>query len=186
MKNWLSRWRKPISGAIEELSDSGEVTSVEVEGLDGEPYYVLTRVLETAPDRSQSPVPLHILSPFDNLVISRGRLRKLFDFEYSLECYLPATKRRYGYFSLPILWGEQFVGRLDSKADRKSRTFIVRRLTLEPDVDSTDDLLPVLAERVRRFAAFNGCEGIIVERTEPHTVRAALERELDSGGSLPQ
>lgn len=174
-------WRKVIPEAMQELSDSGEATPVDVEGAEGETYYALTEVLEEVSKECQSRTSLHVLSPFDNLVISRRRLKQLFDFDYRLECYTPAAKRKYGYFSLPILWGEQFVGRMDSKADRKSATFIVRQLTFEPDVANVDDLLPVLAERLRAFVAFNGCEEIIVERTEPPRVRAALERELGIG-----
>jgi uncharacterized protein YcaQ len=180
--HWRGRWwRKIISEAIRELTDSGEVTPVDVEGAEGETYYALTEVLEEASQECQRRMSLHILSPFDSLVTSRRRLKRLFDFDYRLECYTPAAKRRYGYFSLPILWGEQFVGRMDSKADRKSETFMVRQLTFEPDVGDFDDLLPVLAERLRAFVVFNGCEGIVVERTEPPGVRVSLERELGIG-----
>lgn len=179
----MGRWRKVISTGMKDLSDSGEVMSVGVAGADGRTYYVLAEVLERMADRPQHPKPLHILSPFDNLVISRRRLKELFDFDYSLECYTPAAKRRYGYFCLPILWGEQFVGRLDSKADRKSATLILRRLMLEPDVNHTEELLPVLAERLWAFAAFNGCERITVEQTDPDNLRGALERQL--GTSAP-
>jgi uncharacterized protein YcaQ len=59
-----------------------------------------------------------LLSPFDNLVIQRDRLRALFGFDYNLECYVPEGKRKYGYFSLPVLQGDQFVGRIDCKAQR--------------------------------------------------------------------
>ena len=76
---------------------------------------------------------LHILSPFDNLIIDRRWLKTFFDgFDYTIECYLPAAKRTYGYFVLPILWGDRFVARLDSKADRKPKTFIIKRLLFEP------------------------------------------------------
>jgi uncharacterized protein YcaQ len=163
------------------MTDSGEVTPVDVEGAEGETYYALTEVLEEASQECQRRMSLHILSPFDSLVTSRRRLKRLFDFDYRLESYTPAAMRRYGYFSLPILWGEQFVGRMDSKADRKSETFMVRQLTFEPDVGDFDDLLPVLAERLRAFVVFNGCEGIVVERTEPPGVRVSLERELGIG-----
>lgn len=175
------RLRKVIYEAIQELNDSGEVTSVDVEGAEGEAYYALTKVLEEASEEGRSRSYLHILSPFDSLVISRHRLKRLFEFDYRLECYTPAAKRRYGYFSLPVLWGEKFVGRMDSKAERKSGTFIVRQLTFEPDVDGFDDLLPLLADRLRAFAAFNGCGEFVVERTEPGKVRNLLEFELGTG-----
>ncbi len=179
------RWgfgnQKAISEAMEELVDSGEVTPVEIEGLDGEGYYALTKNIEEATKLLRSEMRLHILSPFDNLVINRGRLKKTFDFEYKLECYFPAAKRRYGYFCLPILWGEEFVGRLDSKADRKQKTFIVRKLILEPDFKDYERLLPAFAEKLRAFAAFNGCEPIVIEQTIPGKMKTPLMRELNAG-----
>ena len=61
-----------------------------------------------------------LLSPFDRLIHDRVRSEELFDFEYSLEMYKPAAKRRWGYFALPILHGDQLVGKLDAAADRKA------------------------------------------------------------------
>ena len=115
------------------------------------------------------------------MVIWRGWVSHLFGFDYRLECYTPAAKRRHGYFCLPVLWGSEFVGRLDPKADRKARTFIVRRLTLEPGCTEYDELLPALAGKLHEFAAFNGCDRIVVEATHPRGVAAPLKRALADG-----
>ena len=176
---WGIASRKAISQTIAELVDSGEVTPLEIEGLDGKPYYTLTKLLGQSPEWSQA--HLAILSPFDNLVIRRERLRRLFGFDYSLECYLPKAKRRYGYFSLPILWGERFVARLDAKADRKAQTLIVRHLTFEPGLKDCDRLLTALAEKLDSFAAFNGCERTVIEHTDPPELSDPLRRELVAG-----
>ena len=84
---------------------------------------------------------LYILSPFDNLIIWRARLQRLFGFDYSLECYVPAEKRHYGYFVLPILWGTSFLGRMDAKAERKDGVLMARRLMLEPGWEA-DGFIP--------------------------------------------
>jgi len=170
------------------LQSAGEVLPVEIEGLDGEPYYALAATLTQAAAPPQGKAPLHILCPFDNLLTWRGRLEELFGFDYSLECYLPAAKRRYGYFCLPILWGERFVGRLDPKADRRQKTLIVRRIIFEPSLDDYERLLPALGEKLRAMAAFNGCERVLVERVMPEKVEALVQRSLDVPpfGDIPQ
>jgi len=180
--------RDAVEGALGELQSAGEVLPVEIEGLDGEPYYALAATLTQAAAPPQGKAPLHILCPFDNLLTWRGRLEELFGFDYSLECYLPAAKRRYGYFCLPILWGERFVGRLDPKADRRQKTLIVRRIIFEPSLDDYERLLPALGEKLRAMAAFNGCERVLVERVMPEKVEALVQRSLDVPpfGDIPQ
>jgi len=175
--------RKTVStGCLKELVESGEVRTVEIEGLDGSARYALREALEEAALPTGAQARLHILSPFDNLVIRRRWLEAIFGFAYRLECYLPAARRRYGYFCLPILWGERFVGRLDAKADRRRSTLILRKLILEPDRLDHDALLPALVERLAAFARFNGCGGIVVEQTEPSSIEVPLARALEAGG----
>jgi len=176
------RWRRGnrqlIADTLEELTRSGEVTPVRVRGWGDEPCFALTELLEQISPRSRPRKRVHILSPFDNLVIWRRRLQRLFGFDYSLECYTPEKKRRYGYFCLPILYGDRFVGRLDPKADRKQKKLIVKKLMLEPDVKGSVAMLRALATKLHAFAAFNDCESVSVERTRPATIRTALRQEL--------
>ena len=91
--------RKGLGKALFELMEMGEAAEVRLEGSDL-PHYVLTEQLSNLPSRLAKP-RIHFLSPFDNLVINRDRLQRLFDFSYQLECYVPAPKRQYGYFVLP-------------------------------------------------------------------------------------
>lgn len=177
-----ARWgRRPVSeDVIQDLINAGEVTAFDIEGFDDRHYCALSKRLDHVLDRPANDLAqvVHILSPFDNLVIRRGWLRTYFDFDYKLEAYTPKAKRKYGYFSLPILWDNQFVGRMDAKADRKPRTLIVRQLTFEPDFDHYEAFMPAFVSKLRVFATFNNCERFRVEQAEPPHVRDPLEKEL--------
>jgi uncharacterized protein YcaQ len=113
------------------------------------------------------PDAAHILSPFDNLTIQRDRMERLFDFKYTIECYLPEAKRQYGYFVLPILWRDQLIGRLDAKADRKTKTLLVKKLWFEPQFTALDEACPAFADSLARFAGFNGCRTIELDAIFP-------------------
>ena len=140
-------------------------------------YYALTDALdalEALPVGAASAHPL----PF-NLVIRRRWLRNVFGFDFALECYL--GKRVYGYYCLPLLWGDRFVGRLDAKADRKARVLVARGVLLEPGTPTDDGLLPALARELHAFAAFNRCDDVLVERVEPSSAAGALRAAVDRG-----
>jgi uncharacterized protein len=163
-----------INAVVSELLDSGELTRVAVGDDNG--YYALTRAL-ASPSRPAAP-GIHILSPFDNLVIQRRRLRALFGLDYTLECYLPAPKRRHGYFVLPVLYGDEFIARLDPRVERSARVFHVRRLSFEPDLKDGEAALPALARRLADFARFNGADAVELHVVTPARWRPLLRREL--------
>jgi uncharacterized protein YcaQ len=99
-----------------------------------------------------------ILSPFDNLLIQRKRTEELFDFSYTIECYLPQEKRKFGYFGLPVLLDGVLAGQLDLKADRATETLRIQGEQLPKlNADQTDRLRLALIE----FARFNGCRRIL-------------------------
>jgi uncharacterized protein YcaQ len=147
--------------------------------------YALTDRIESLAKLRQATPRMFLLSPFDNHIIQRRRLERLFDFDYSLECYTPAAKRRHGYFVLPILWGENIVGRLDPKADRQSATLIVRHVDLEDDVDPTDGFVPALAEKLWDLARFNNCRAVIIEKTRPAGLKKELMRAVKLAAADP-
>lgn len=120
----------------------------------GSVYYI-------EPHRLDQPMPrldstLKILSPFDNAVIQRKRLLDLFDFDYQLECYVPATKRKYGYLALPLLYKGEFVGRMDCKAHRGEGVLEIKGLFFESGCD-TAAVRGALTKALSRFARFQGC-----------------------------
>lgn len=103
---------------------------------------------------------LKILSPFDNLVIQRERLRKLFEFDYQIECYIPEAKRKYGYFVLPILWQDELVARLDCKAERKERRLVINQVWTEAKLQQPDEFWNALLAALQQFAQFNCCDSV--------------------------
>lgn len=101
-----------------------------------------------------------ILSPFDNSVIQRERLKALFSYDYQIECYVPAAKRQYGYFCLPLLYRDEFVGRMDCKAHRKDRLLEIKSLHMERDGLEEEAFAAALAEAVAGFCQFQGCDTV--------------------------
>ena len=170
-----------VANALKEMLAASEIVRLSVEGQSGV-VYALPKVLEEVRRFRTAAPRVRLLSPFDNLVIFRSRLKERFDFDYTFECYVPRGKRNHGYFVLPILFGERIVGRLDPKADRKTRTFIVRQLFLEPGVDAADGLLPELGRALGDFARFNGCENVVLENIRPKKLSAPLKKVIEKIG----
>ncbi|HQR39241.1 MAG TPA: crosslink repair DNA glycosylase YcaQ family protein [Blastocatellia bacterium] len=119
-----------------------------------------------------------VLSPFDPIVWDRARALELFDFDYRIECYTPAAKRRYGYFSLPILSRGALVGRLDAKAHRRDGVFEVRSLYVEPGVEVSDPWCDDVAGAVMRFARWHQTPRVVVGRVSPAAVKRPFVRAL--------
>jgi uncharacterized protein YcaQ len=121
---------------------------------------------------------LLILSPFDNSVIQRDRLRALFDYDYQIECYVPAAKRRYGYFSLPLLYRDEFIGRMDCKAHRKSGELEIRSLHLAPCSFADDQVMAAFVDAMRAFCRFQQCNSVSLTSVDPQRLAAPLRRAL--------
>jgi hypothetical protein len=158
-----SKWHGALP--LAKMIDSGEVIKVAINGLN-EDHYALGEQLSGLPKRNP-PRRLHLLNPFDNLLINRKRLAKLFDFDYALECYKPKTKRQFGHFVLPILWGSDFVGRLEVKAERKVGELRLIGLRWENAKKPDARLRQALDEKLAALAKFNKCnwEGLFPETT---------------------
>lgn len=126
-------------------------------------------------------VPTHatLLSPFDPVVWDRARALGMFGFDYRLECYTPAPKRRFGYFVLPILVRGALVGRLDAKAHRADGVFEVKALYLEPGVRS-DAIVDDLARAITSCATWHGLATIVIARTEPALLKKKLAARVTS------
>ena len=114
------------------------------------------------------------LSPLDP-VSARGRAKVLFGFDYVWEVYKPVEKRRFGYYTLPILWGDRLVARFDSKLDRSSNTFVILGLWLEDEALGRDEAFAAaLAAGMRRFVAFLGADKLDAAAIEQPLLRGSV------------
>jgi uncharacterized protein YcaQ len=129
-----------------DVGDAGEPAVVE--GVKGE-WRVDPRYLDGGFEGRTA-----LLSPFDRLVYDRARAQELFDFEYTLEMYKPAAKRRWGYFALPILHGDRLVGKLDAAADRKAG--VLRVNAIHEDVELTRAVAKAVDSELQELAGWLG------------------------------
>jgi uncharacterized protein YcaQ len=175
---WRARYVKNnlVKKELEKLLAEGEVCSVVIEGLKTAPLYMLPGYKNK---KIQLSGDAFILSPFDTLNVFRHRLRDFFNFDYQIECFVPQAKRKYGYFSLPVLVGDTFVARMDSKADRKEGVLVIHNLHFEP-VKITRPMIAKVSEAIHRFAKFNGCEEITIKKSNDKPVSKAIQRFCSS------
>jgi hypothetical protein len=119
-----------------------------------------------------------LLSPLD-IVSARGRAKKLFDFDYKWEVYVPAHKRRWGYYVLPILYGDDLVARLDPKLDRETMTLQINGFWYEDDAPIREaDFAGALAKGMTRFAEFVEAKQMNISTIHPPALRKKVKAVL--------
>jgi uncharacterized protein YcaQ len=115
------------------------------------------------------------LAPLE-IVSARGRAQKVFDFEYLWEVYKPVHQRRWGYYTLPILYGDDLVARLDPKLDRKTNTLHILGFWLEDDAPKDADFASALGKGLLRFAEMIGAVKIELNGIKPVKLRTELKK----------
>jgi len=151
----------PARVALDELVESGDVVEVAVRGWSKNGRPVPGYMLADATIPARAPKVSTVLSPFDPVTWNRDRASRMFGFDYRIEIYTPAAKRMYGYYSLPVLMDDALVARVDLKADRKSRTLIVKSAHWEPRRPT--DAAERLARCIREAAEWRGLDRIVVD-----------------------
>ena len=119
-----------------------------------------------------------ILSPFDSLIWDRARTRKLFNFDFTIECYLPAEKRKYGYFLLPILHNRQLVARMDAKSHRAEKKFEVKSLYLEEGVNADQTLAEDMVSTFSACAMWHKSPQLHIEKCNPQEFLETLQQTI--------
>lgn len=142
---------------LSRLADQGKVIPIAVEGVAKRPFFVRASdvpALEAAGDGLVSSAEASFLAPLDNLAWDRDLLRQVFDFDYCWEVYKPAGKRRYGYYVLPVLYGDRFVARVEPVSDKKARVLAIQGWWWEEGVRPDAAMKEALVACVRDFAHY--------------------------------
>lgn len=174
--------RKLKDADLDGLVASSELVRVAVEGWDNPGYLHRDQVdvLTAARGKRLRATHTTLLSPFDPVVWDRERATMMFGFDYRIECYTPAPKRRYGYYVLPILHRGRLVGRLDAKAHRADGVFEVKALHLEAGVAPTLALANALAEALLRCAEWHATAQLKITRCAPRSFGKLLRSAIRS------
>jgi uncharacterized protein YcaQ len=179
--------RKAVKMLVNERLAQGALE--QVQARNGEIFILETGALERVLPRLNN--RLSILSPFDNSVIQRDRLKTLFEFDYQIECYIPASKRQYGYFCLPLLYRGEFIGRMDCKAQRKTSHLEIKSLHFEPHIFNKatatkqgfdeGSLISAFVNAINRFGTFQKCDSVSLAQAYPHHLTQLLQCALAVG-----
>ncbi|HQV95202.1 MAG TPA: crosslink repair DNA glycosylase YcaQ family protein [Anaerolineales bacterium] len=178
---------------VEAWKESGMARQVQIEG-GRDAHLVLAEDVQALESLEKGRVPkgwnpketttleeVTFLAPLD-IVSARGRAKKLFDFEYTWEVYTPAHKRRWGYYVLPILYGDDLVARLDPKLDRATMTLEIKGFWHEDDAPVKDvEFANALAKGLIRFAKFLGAERIDFNAIKPMSLRKHVAAAVKKG-----
>ncbi len=164
----------------ERMVDAGEFIRVKIEGF-AEPAYVhksRRALLKQAAAGALTPMHTTLLSPFDPLVCDRERALALFEFDYRIECYTPETKRKYGYFTLPLLHAGKLIGRVDAKAHRREGVFELKSVHLESGVKMTDQMIAAVGDAVTACAHWHGTSEVTVQPHGSEKFAKSLQKYL--------
>ena len=152
------------NAVFDRLIADGSILEVRVEGMKAALYCRSedAALLERVRLDPQLKPRCELIAPLDNIMWDRKLIKALFDFAYTWEIYTPAHKRTFGYYVLPLVYGNGFAGRVDAIADRKARTLVVRNIWYEDGVRRTKTLQAAVDACLKRFARFNDCEKVVM------------------------
>ncbi|MBR3017247.1 MAG: YcaQ family DNA glycosylase [Clostridia bacterium] len=146
--------------AFSALEESGEIKAVQVEGIKS-PLFLLANDLPLMESVLSGTVDtkarLEFLAPLDPMLWDRRLIEAIWGYSYSWEIYTPVAKRKYGYYVIPILYGQNLVGRIEAAAEKKTGSLIVKNIWYEPGVRATKALEKAVRSAIQRLAKFNDC-----------------------------
>ena len=166
---------KERKAALERLLEEGKIRQAQVAGI-AEPFYFRSQDkpwLDRTLERDELPRRAVVMAPLDNLLWDRRMLKELFDFDYRWEVYVPADKRRYGYYVLPVLYGDRFIARFEPGNDKKRGLLTIKNWWWEAGIDPSEGMKADLVGCLRRFLEYLGVERLQVDAQARE--RAGLE-----------
>jgi uncharacterized protein YcaQ len=175
---------REVAAELQALGAEGKVIPASVPGLRG-PIWIGNKEIDILAELRagrRRPTLTTLLSPFDNLTWHRGRTAELFEFAYRIECYTPAQKRKYGYYSLPILHRGRLVGRLDPSYDRRARVLTIRSLHLEPSIRPTEPLAAAVAGTLHDLLTFLKGQDIGILVSDPPEFAPMVQQAIEMHG----
>ena len=155
-----------VSAWLKDAAARGEVMNVIVASEDGSPpraAYALADLSERIGRLPDPPPGMRLLCPFDPVLRDRARAKRLFNFDFRFEGFVPAADRKHGYYVMPVLEGDRVVGKADPKFDRASGTLIVRKVWWEPGVRVTRKRLAAFEGGVEKLAGWIGASRTRIE-----------------------
>jgi len=178
---WKGR-KEQIEEHLDQRVNDGDLEEVSIAGFE-ERYFVLSSNVKKLQPRKTldlETAPVKLLTPFDNILRERAFAKRIWDFDYKIECYVPAPDRIYGYFVLPILDKNTLAGRLDAKAHRKEGILEVKALYLENDDLRTPEGMERLQKGLVDFAKFHKCDTIKVGKVTPRKFTTKIRTQLST------
>ena len=172
-----------LTRVIKELIQSNKVFTIQSSDWNEEIYIHNSQkeLFENAISDQLIPTKTSLLTPFDPLIWDRQRTREIFNFEYTIECYLPAKKRKFGYFCLPILYNGNLVGRIDAKANRIDKIFEIKSIHFENEFIPDEIFFSEFSAAVKSCASWHSTPTIKLNEIIPAFIKTNLESKLSIG-----
>ncbi|MBP7176097.1 MAG: YcaQ family DNA glycosylase [Thermoclostridium sp.] len=151
---------------FQELLQEKKIIELNVEGINT-PFYCLAEdepLVEKVLAERNFKERIELIAPLDNFMWDRNIIRQLFGFDYTWEIYTPQSKRKYGYYVLPVLMGNRFIGRIEAVAGKKERTLTIRNFWKEKGFKGGKRFEKKMDQRLMKFAQFNSCEKVVYEK----------------------
>lgn len=154
------------SNIFKKLLGENKIIEILVEEIT-DPFYCLSddkALIDMVLSNNNFEERIEFIAPLDNMLWDRKLIKKIFNFEYKWEIYTPITERKYGYYVLPVLSGESFIGRIEAVIDKKIKQLVVQNFWLEDNITCNEDLKKNINDCISRFSVFNNCKSIKFER----------------------